>query len=265
MGNNELVHIIKEDDIAILQLKRYEKRNALNSALLEAIRSSIEQLSHDPVKGIIITGANDAFSAGIDYMELASRIQEFEDKRNFRLIIREMQTKFSIIENVEKPIIAALNGYCYGSGLELALACDFRVAVTDVKIGMLETQLNLIPDLGGTTRLVRTVGVQNAKRIIMLAEKLDAQEAKNLGLIDWIVDQPSNLIPKAKEILNKIKENGPLAVGLAKILIHQVYGHSSEFGLNLERMAQSHLIDTSDLEEAFMAKLEKRKPVFKAK
>ncbi|MFX0062171.1 MAG: enoyl-CoA hydratase/isomerase family protein [Candidatus Hermodarchaeota archaeon] len=133
------------------------------------------------------------------------------------------------------------------------------------RIGMLETQLNLIPDLGGTTRLVRTVGVQNAKRIIMLAEEFDAQEAKKLGLIDWLVDQPSNLIPKTKEILNKIKENGPLAVGLAKVLIHQVYGHPSDFGLNLERMAQSHLIDTADLEEAFMAKLEKRKPVFKGK
>ena len=254
----------KTFSIAKIVINRPEKRNAMNRALFADIREVFYQLQADTdIRVILVTGTNGTFSAGIDLQEIAQLGQEFSVSQ-LRHFAEELQASFNATEACEKPVVALIDGHCYGAGLELALACDFRIASETAKIGFLETQLGMIPDLGGTSRVVRALGVSRAKRIIMLAEVFGGFEAKEIGLVDWVVPS-AQLEDKGIEIAEKLSKNAPLALGVAKKTIDRVYGMSIESALTVERLSQLELLRSEDIVEAITSKIEKRPPVFQGK
>ncbi|MHA1983930.1 MAG: enoyl-CoA hydratase/isomerase family protein [Candidatus Hodarchaeales archaeon] len=254
--------------IAKVTINRPEKRNAMNRDLILELGEVFRKLNKDPdVRIILINGSKvgekEFFSAGIDMNELAELGGE-SSLNLLRKFQKDLQEGITTVENTEKPVIAVLNGYCLGSGYELALACDFRLASENTKVGLLETSIGLIPDLGGTTRLVKILGTSIAKKVILTSEEFEAKEALRLGLVDYVYPQ-DELENKAFELANKLLKNAPLALGVAKRIIDQVYAQTQETGLLIEQLAQIELLKSEDVREAFMAKMEKREPEFKGK
>ncbi|MFW9930026.1 MAG: enoyl-CoA hydratase/isomerase family protein [Candidatus Thorarchaeota archaeon] len=257
--------IEKHQYITKVIINRPEKRNAMNRKFFTELNAIFNNLSADKdTRVILITGTSyngsSFFSSGIDINELAEKsTSSISEMKTFG---KELQESISSIEKIEKPVIALINGYCYGSGFELALACDFRITTKIAQIGLLETNIGLIPDLGGTTRLVKIVGTNVAKKVILLADKYTSDEAYKLGLVDWIVEE-EELENKGLEVAHKLLNNAPLAIGVAKRIIDQIYSQTQETGLLIEQLAQLELLKSEDAKEAFIAKLEKRKPEFK--
>ncbi|OLS16875.1 MAG: 3-hydroxypropionyl-coenzyme A dehydratase [Candidatus Heimdallarchaeota archaeon LC_3] len=254
--------------IAKVIINRPEKRNAMNKDLFIELKRVFHELNEDPeVRVIILTGTKigdkEFFSAGIDINELAQFGGDI-GLTEIRHYSKQLQEGISAVEMTEKPVIALLNGYCFGSGFELALACDFRVASSKTQVGLLETSIGLIPDLGGITRIVKTLGTSIAKKVILTSDKFNAEESLQLGLVDWVYE-PTEVEDKAFELANKLLRNAPLALGVAKRTIDQVYGQTQETGLLIEQLAQLELLKTEDTREAFLAKLEGREPDFKGK
>ncbi|MHA1992144.1 MAG: enoyl-CoA hydratase/isomerase family protein [Candidatus Hodarchaeales archaeon] len=254
--------------VAKITINRPEKRNAMNKELFLELGIVFQDLNRDPeVRVILITGSNvgekEFFSAGIDMSELAQLGGE-SSHNILRKFQKDLQEGITAIEITEKPVIAVLNGYYLGSGYELALACDFRLASENTKVGLLETSIGLIPDLGGTTRLVKILGTSIAKKVILTSEEFEAKEALRLGLVDYVYPQ-EELENKAFELANRLLKNAPLALGVAKRTIDQVYAQTQETGLLIEQLAQIELLKSEDVREAFMAKMEKREPEFKGK
>jgi len=266
--SSELVLIEKNEHIAQIILNRAEKRNALNKKLFVAIKDAFLSLQLDSeVRVVILSGAelngSRVFSAGIDVFELGE-IGQSQDLTSIRKYAELLQSSFNAVESLEKPVIAVIDGYCFGAGLELALACDFRIMSSTAKIGALETSLGIIPDLGGTTRLVKILGTSKAKKIIMFAERYSAQEALELNLVDWVVPS-TEIMNEAIKKAQKLMKNAPLALGIAKRLIDNVSGLDLQTSLLIEKLSQFELIRSKDTTEAVVAMLEKRKPIFKGK
>src|SRR6202140_4578547 len=178
-----------EGELADLILNRPEKRNAINQAMLRAIPGALDEPDRPEVRAIILYGEGQAFSAGIDFTSLSNDSGANSgqgggpDMQRFRRFVAESQASLNRIESIEKPVIGALHGFVGGLGLELALACDARVASTGARLGMPEVRIGLVPDVGGTTRLTRTVGYARAKELIMTARMMDAAEAERTGLV----------------------------------------------------------------------------------
>jgi len=216
------------------------------------------------VRAIIIRGEGKCFSAGIDFNSLAGQGLMEKTGAEFRHMLFKLQAVLNRLEAVEKPVIALLHAYCYGMGLELALAADFRIAAEGTLIALQEVELGLVPDVGGTSRLVRTVGIPMAKEIIMTARRLDARRAYEIGLVNEIVPE-EQLMPTAVKWVEQLKGCAPLAVGLAKKIIDRG-AHLDKLSLmELEAYAQSSLLTTADVREGITAKLQKRPPEFKGK
>lgn len=265
------IQIEKIGNKAIFRLNRPNKRNALNFAFFDEIKTKIDALQNDPdIRVIYITGTEmegkEFFCSGIDVSEVYAFRTSVTDNSldEFHKLALRLQNSFNAIEQCDKPTIAVINGHCYGAGLELALACDFRIATEDAQIGLLETSLGIIPDIGGTSRLVFNIGVSRAKQLIMLAEVLSGVQAKDLGIIDYIVPK-ENLWIMAHDIGDKLLKNAPKAIAYAKKLVSQIYGKNLSESLTLERNAQAELIITDDVVEGFQAKLEHRQPNFQGK
>ena len=181
----------QKDNYGIVRVNRPDKRNALNLDLLEEIRKMFNNLKEkQDLQIIVLTGFKDEstsyFSSGIDLSVLNKINTESKNEKDLNESIKKIQDTVNAIEDVGKVVIAQISGYCFGSGLEIALACDFLVASPETKFGLLETKFGIIPDLGGTFRLIRRVGYQFAKQIIMLADTFEVQEAYRMGLINWI-------------------------------------------------------------------------------
>ncbi|MFW9780201.1 MAG: enoyl-CoA hydratase/isomerase family protein [Candidatus Heimdallarchaeota archaeon] len=267
MSSKPLLLVEKEGYTVTVSLNRPEKRNALNTAMFEAIDDVFTSLqSNRHIRMVFVKGCQhnnrEIFSSGIDVVELGQAVQEsnLTTIKHFQTIA---QNSFNKVEKIEKPTIALIDGYAYGAGLELALACDFRVMTENAKVGLLETALGVIPDLGGTTRLVRMLGTSVARKIIMFAEKWSAQKALKYDLVDWVVPE-GELLAKANELSHRLLRNAPLALGIAKRLIDQVYGLDLDRALLLEKLAQLELLKSEDTIEAFMANMENREPNFKS-
>jgi len=168
------------------------------------------------------------------------------------------------LEELEKPVLAAINGVCVGGGLEFAISCDFRVAVEEARLGFPEVNAGIIPGSGGCSRLARLVGVGVAKELILTGELISAAEAKQVGLIHAVV--PAGQMPaKIKEYGEKIGRRAPLAVGMAKQMINTALSVDAATGRALERLGQSILLQTEDVQEGFRAFREKRPPKFSGK
>ncbi len=258
-----------EGELAYIALNRPEKRNAINQQMLRAIPEALDELDRPEVRAIIIYGEGQAFSAGIDFTSLANDSAQggqggTPDMQRFRRFVAESQGSLNRLESIEKPVIAALHGFVGGLGLELALACDARIAASGARLGMPEVRIGLVPDVGGTTRLTRTVGYARAKELIMTARMIDAQAAEKIGLVNRVVAEGTHLAA-AEELAREMARNAPLAVGLAKRIIDKGHGLDKMTFQELEMLAQSSLITTEDFREGAQALAQRRDPHFKGR
>jgi len=256
-----LVTSRREGALLYVALNRPEKRNAIHRELLLELVDAIAAAERAPeVRAVIPYGEGAVFSAGVDFGMLAGDVHG-EAPLPFRTLIGDMQAALGRIEAIEKPVIAAMHRYVPGLGLELALACDLRIATVDSELGLPEVRVGLVPDVGGTTRLVRTVGYAKAKELIMTGRMIGAAEAAAIGLVQQVVPVGEHLAAAAR-LGEEIAANAPLAVGLAKRLVDLGANVDKQTFLAMELLAQSILLRTDDAREGARALAERRPPRF---
>lgn len=259
--NYENLLIAIENKIALVTLNRPTKLNALNKDTLAELHAAFSDLEKDDtVQVIILTGSGEkAFVAGADIAEFAN----FSAQEGTQLAAEGHQKVFDHIENLKKPVIAAVNGFALGGGLELAMACHFRVASDNAKMGLPEVTLGLIPGYGGTQRLPQLVGKGRAMEMILTATMISAAEAKEYGLVNHVVPQ-SELIEFCQGLAQKICKNAPVAISEAIQAVNANFDKSKN-GFETEISAFGRLFSTSDFKEGTTAFLEKRKANFNGK
>lgn len=246
-------------------LNRPQKRNAINMEMFRAFDTAVAAANRTPgVRAVLIRGEGAAFSAGIDVSALLGLAQSHGPhwQQRMRSITDEFQGILTRLERLELPTIALLHGYCLGLALELALACDMRIAAAGTQLGLPETRLGIIPDVGGTTRLTRLIGPGRAKELIMTGKQIDADLAGRWGLVNHVVPA-DDLTQAGDNLVAELRLAAPLAVGMAKRVIDGL--DDIDRGLQLEGWAQSHLMRSDDFLEAAQAFMEKRPPVFRGK
>ncbi|ASB89002.1 enoyl-CoA hydratase [Bacillus sonorensis] len=254
-----ILYSVQKDTIAVLTLNRPQAANSLSLALLGELCGLLRDMRNNPdIRCVIITGqGNKTFCAGADLKERA-RMNRTEAKQAVSLI----QSVIHQVESLPQPVIASLNGSALGGGLELALACDIRIAADHIEVGLPETTLAIIPGAGGTQRLPRLIGRGKAKELIYTGHRISAQTALDLNLVEHVVPL-SELRKKTEEIAQKIAANGPVAVRQAKFAINKGLETNIETGLAIEQKAYELTIPTKDRTEGLQAFLEKRKPEYK--
>ncbi|MEK4758897.1 enoyl-CoA hydratase-related protein [Viridibacillus sp. FSL E2-0187] len=248
----------QQEHLAFVTLNRPLAMNAFNYDLLVELGKIVESIRINPdIRVVIFTGAGDkAFSVGADLKERKT-LTEQRVKRN----LYKIGEVFSAIENLPQPTIAMINGYAFGGGTELALACDFRFAADDVLLGLTETSLGIIPGAGGTQRLPRLIGEAKALELILTAKRLQAEEALAYGLLTKI-EKREDLLTKTVAFAELMLANGPIALQQAKFAIKHGMNTDLQTGLHIERKAYEITIPTEDRIEALNAFSEKRKPNF---
>jgi enoyl-CoA hydratase len=255
------VIVEKQDQIAFVTLNRPEQLNCFDFDTLIQLEEILNRLASDTdVRAVIFTGSGEkAFSAGADLKERRT-LSEKEVRRN----VSKIRDVFTMVAELPQPTISAINGYAFGGGFELALACDFRYAAEGVQLGLTEVSWAIIPAAGGTQRLSRLIGISRAKEMILTARKITAEQAEQWGILNGVVTK-QNLMNKAIQLAEEILKNGPLAVIQAKHAIN--YGSEVDLrtGLAMESKAYEIIIPTSDRVEALEAFNEKRPPRFKGK
>ncbi len=259
--NLETILYAKKDAIAYVTLNRPKVLNALNQRTWEDLKAAFEDAQDDAaVRGVILTGAGDkAFIAGADISELAQiSAVEAEKSSTFG------QDVLNVIENLGKPVIAAVNGFALGGGCETAMACTIRIAAENAKFGQPEVKLGVIPGGGGTQRLPRLVGKGRALQLILSGEIISAQEAYRIGLVNEVAPA-ADLITRAEWILNQIFANAPVAVKYSLEAVNKGMEASLAEGLALEASLFGLCAGTDDKKEGTQAFLEKRKPQFQGK
>ena len=248
----------KRGGIAYVTLNRPKVLNALNTPTWKNLRTAFEDARADvAIRGVILTGAGDkAFIAGADISELAQATAlDAEQSSRFG------QEVLDLVENLGKPVIAAVNGFALGGGCETALACTIRIAVEEAKFGQPEVKLGLVPGGGGTQRLPRLIGKGCALQLILTGEMISAREAYRIGLVNEIVPA-ADLITRAEQILNKIASNAPIAAKFALDAVNKGLETSQSEGLLLEASYFGLCAATEDKKEGTSAFLEKRAPQF---
>jgi enoyl-CoA hydratase len=257
----ENILIEKQDALATITINRPTKLNALNKATIQELHDAFKTLNEDKsVKAIIITGSGEkAFVAGADISEFA----HFSVEEGGRLAAEGQALLFDFVQNLNTPVIAAVNGFALGGGLELAMSCHFRVASDNAKMGLPEVTLGVIPGYGGTQRLAQLVGKGRAMEMIMTAGMIDAETAKNYGLVNHVVPQ-AELLELAKGIATKITKNSSVAIAKAIQAINANYMDGvNGYQVEIENFGAS--FGTEDFKEGTTAFLEKRKAAFPGK
>ena len=250
---------IVKNHIALITLNREKAANSLNKQLLMELNSVIDQVNENSnIYCVIITGkGNKVFSAGADLKE-----RESMNDQEVIEAVKYIGKTINNIENIKVPVIAAINGSAFGGGLEIALACDFRIGSNDISIGLTETSLAIIPGAGGTQRLTRLIGTGRAKQMIYTAERVSSKKAFEYGLLEEIIPS-ENFLDQVMTYAEKIIENGPLALRLAKQAIDEGIDLNLEDSLKLEHKLYKKTIPTADRKEGLKAFKEKRKPTYK--
>lgn len=245
------------DAIATITVARPDKLNALNATVIRELGLAIDAArADDAVRGIILTGEGRAFVAGADIGALATL-----GAAAARQVALDGQAVFRRFETSPKPVIAAVNGFAFGGGCELAMACHLRVAAEGAKFGQPEARLGLLPGYGGTQRLPRLVGRGRALELLLTAQPIDAAEAHRIGLVNRVVPA-DQLLPTARGLLAQIAANGPLAVAGCLALVDQGLGLPLQEALAFEAAEFGALFATTDAAEGTAAFLEKRPPAF---
>ncbi len=258
---NESMKTIVEKGIAILTLNRPSHLNAMNGGLVAELKQSFEKLNEDTsVRVIILTGAGDrAFCVGADLKERRT-MSDLEVAER----IRAYKFTFGRIATVAKPVICAINGFAFGGGLEIALACDFRIACQSAYLGLTETQLGIMPAAGGTQRLSRLVGPTMAKELIFGAVKMSADEALKRGIVNRVVPD-EELLSAAVEWAKALSKAAPLAIAQAKKAIDEGITLPLDEAIDLEAACYGALIPSADRIEGLEAFAEKRAPQWNGK
>jgi enoyl-CoA hydratase len=247
------------DRIATLTINRPDKRNALNQGTRDEIVQALDELHSSAVRVLIITGAGDkAFIAGAD-------IGEFEGRTALtQRDVMKQRRIFDAVEEFPKPVIAMINGFCLGGGMELALACDLRVASDTAKLGQPEINLGIIPGGGGTQRLTRLIGEGKAMELILTGDLIDAADAKALGLVNHVV-APGQLQATALSLANRIADKSPVALRMAKEAVKTASRMNLREGLERETDLFCLTFTSEDKAEGVRAFFEKRKADYKGR
>ena len=251
-------HSIRDEGIGIITLDQPQKANALSIELLKELQHILYLFQENPsVLCVIITGSGDkAFCAGADLKERINMNQAQVGQA-----VNLIKETISMVDRMPQPTIASINGAAFGGGLELALACDIRIASTHAKMGLTETSLGIIPGAGGTQRLPRLIGVSKAKELIFTARKIDAIEALQIGLLNQVA-KLEDLETMSLSVARKITANAPIAVKEAKKAIDRGMETDLVHGLQIEEMSYQMTIPTRDRLEGLKAFKEKRKPIY---
>jgi len=262
---SELIHTGQRDAIFEIILNRPDKRNAINREMFREFDAAVTTAAKTPgLRAVLIRGQGKAFSAGIDVSALLGLAQEYGPhwQTRMRAITDEFQGVLTRLERLELPTIALLHGYCLGLALELALACDIRIAAEGAKLGLPEALLGIIPDVGGATRLTRLAGPARAKELIFTGRQIYAAQAEAWGIVNYVVPV-DELMAKGEALAAEIRQAAPLAVGMAKRVIDGLA--DVDRGLQLEGWAQSQLFSTEDFMEGAQSFMMKRPPEWKGK
>ena len=250
-----------ENGLATITINRPKKLNALNKNTIEELHNAFNKLNNDnSVKAIIITGSGEkAFVAGADISEFA----HFSVEEGGRLAAKGQEMLFDFVENLTTPVIAAVNGFALGGGLELAMSCHFRIASNNAKMGLPEVSLGVIPGYGGTQRLPQLIGKGRAMELVMTAGMISAEDAKNYGLVNHVTTQ-EELIPLATKIASKIMRNSSVAIGAAIKAVNDNFKDGVN-GFETEISEFGACFGTEDFKEGTTAFLEKRRADFPGK
>lgn len=256
INSYENIILEKEDKIALITINRPQSLNALNGKTINEISSALDELAPDhEVRVIILTGSGEkSFVAGADIKEFS----DFNQEKAEELARNGHNNLFNKIENLSKPVIAAVNGFALGGGLELAMACHIRYASENAKLGLPEVTLGLIPGYGGTQRLPKLVGKGIANEMIFSAKMISAQKAKEIGLVNEVYPI-EELLTKTKELAKIISNNSPMAISKA---IFATNLSDTDKGFETEIKYFGELFEMEDKKEGVSAFLEKRKPNF---
>mgnify|MGYP000206322925 FL=1 len=253
--------VSNENGLATITINRPKKLNALNKNTIEELHNAFKNLEADnSVKAIVITGSGDkAFVAGADISEFA----HFSVEEGGRLAAKGQELLFDFVENLATPVIAAVNGFALGGGLELAMSCHFRIASDNAKMGLPEVSLGVIPGYGGTQRLPQLIGKGRAMELVMTAGMISAEDAKNFGLVNHVTTQ-EELEPLATKIASKIMRNSSVAIGAAIKAVNANFKDGIN-GFETEISEFGNCFGTADFKEGTTAFLEKRKADFPGK
>jgi enoyl-CoA hydratase len=256
--NFQNILVEKKTALAQITINRPKKLNALNRATIEELHQAFDALESDfNIKAIIITGSGEkAFVAGADISEFS----DFSAEEGSSLSKEGQEKLFDFVENLSTPVIAAINGFALGGGLELAMACHFRIASDTAKMGLPEVSLGVIPGYGGTQRLPQLVGKGKAMEMIMTAGMISAEDAKECGLVNHVTT-PEELVPLAEKIASKILRNSSVAISAAIVAINANFKDGVN-GYDIEIEAFGNCFGTEDFKEGTTAFLEKIKPSF---
>jgi enoyl-CoA hydratase len=256
--NYEILKMAVDGAVAVVTVSRPQAMNALNTRFFQEMDSLVAEIGgRDDIRAVVITGDGKAFVAGADIAEMAGKTQD-----QARAFSKIGQRTFRSLELLEKPVIAAVNGFALGGGCELALACDIRIASAKAKFGQPEVNLGLIPGYAATQRLPRLIGLGNALFLLLTAEMIGADDALRMGLVQKVVE-PEALLPAAVEMAQAIAAKGPLAVRLVKRVAREGLLKDFEAGCALEAEAFGLPFENQGA-EGMKAFLEKRKPEWKS-
>lgn len=248
---------VDDEGVGVLTVNRPDAHNAMNADVQAAVRDALDEAEdRDDVHVLIVTGAGEkAFVAGADIHELAAR-------EPLDGLAARMQRLYAHLSSLTTPTVAAVNGYAFGGGCELALACDIRIASENARFALPETGLGILPAAGGTQRLARLVGIGNATEMILTGRRIDAQEALRMGLVTAVTTR-EDLMDRARETAHTIASRGPVANRLAKTVLEHAFDSDRETGLLLERLAVGVLYGHAERDEGTAAFLEKRTPRYR--
>lgn len=260
MSKKLLLESTVADNIVQITLNRPDKLNALNTDLLTSLSAELNDLSNNKnLRVVIITGSGEkAFCTGADLTE--RKTMSLVDTKHFVELISKT---FLQIVDFPVPVIAAINGFAFGGGLELALACDFRLAQENALLGLTECALGIIPGAGGTQRLPQLVGIAKAKELIFMSQKISAKEAKAIGLVNYVLETKLDLLNTAKEWAKQIAKCAPLSIKAAKKAVDSSLFLDKSAGLALELRLYENILSSADRIEGLVAFAEKREPIFK--
>jgi len=260
MSGFDTIRYEARDGFARIALARPDKRNAMTRQMFDELADAAERVADDPeVRGVILSGDGPSFCAGLD-LSLLGELAGIRGAR-FRRFVRLAQHPIVLLAGIPKPTLAAIQGHALGAGFQLALACDLRVAATDVRFAIMEARYGLIPDLGGPHRLARLVGPARAKEIIWTTRTVEAEEADRIGLVNRVVRSES-LLNEAETLLAEATAHSPITTSLVKSLVERATETPLEVEFEREAEAQVLAVGSADHAEAVAASLERRPPKF---
>lgn len=256
-----MLRVELRDRIAVLTLDRPGQLNAIGSGTVDRLTRALDELrGNDDVRALVVVGAGRAFSAGADIGE----IESFTAPRQFHSFVQRLTDAYALLEDFPKPSVAAVHGFAFGGGLELALACDLRVAERGARLGLPEMKLGVLPGAGGTQRLPRLIPPAIAKQMILTGEPIDAERAHALGLVNELAE-PGEALGVAEALAAALTAGAPLALAAGKRLIDYGLGMDLEAAISYERETVSVLFSTEDRAEGLKAFRERRPGDFQGK